>query len=65
MWGTQRINHDSDAVEEVTKGEMLPFRYLIANASARFSDSEKAEFINGLKATFGEGEAGHKMHDEN
>lgn len=65
MWGVQRKNEGNDAVKEVSEGEMPPWFYLIPNSSARLSESEKAEFITGLRATFGEGDEEHQGKDGN
>jgi len=64
MWGTQKKNEGDDAAKEVKEGEMPPWFYLIPNPSARLSESEKTEFIVGLRATFGEGEDGHEEDDD-
>ena len=65
MWGVQRKNEGDDAVKEVSEGEMPPWLYLIPNPSARLSESEKTEFITGLRATFGEGDEEHQGKDGN
>ena len=54
MWGEQKKNEGDEAVKEVTEGEMPPWFYIIPNPSARLSEKEKAVFIQGLRATFGE-----------
>ncbi len=56
-WGTGRENEGDEAAELVQKGEMpLPI-YLPLHPQARLSPQEKQEFIQGLKATFGNGES--------
>ena len=59
MWGSQKKNEGDEAAKEVKEGEMPPWFYLIPNQTARLSENEKAEFIIGLRATFGEGKDGH------
>ena len=59
MWGSQKKNEGGEAAKEVKEGEMPPWFYLIPNQTARLSENEKAEFIIGLLATFGEGKDGH------
>lgn len=56
MWGTQQRNKGSDAAEELREGEMPPWVYLLGHPEAKLNDSEKAELVNGLIATFGGGE---------
>ncbi len=52
MWGKQQRNKGSDAAEELREGEMPPRIYLLGHKEAKLSDSEKAELIQGLTATF-------------
>ncbi len=52
-WGHQKKNKGYDAYEEVQEDDMPPFFYLPAHPEARLSKSEKAQFLTGLKATFG------------
>jgi mono/diheme cytochrome c family protein len=54
MWGVQKKNEGNEAKEEVEKGEMPPWFYVIAHPEAKFSETEIKEFMNGLVATFGE-----------
>lgn len=54
-WG--RGGEGDDSAETVSEGEMPPFVYLITHPDARFSEADKAAFIQGLSATFG-GEGG-------
>ena len=53
MWGVQKKNKGNEAAEEVKKGDMPLWFYLIPHPEARLSDNEKFELINGLVATFG------------
>ncbi len=66
MWGKQKKNEGDEAVKEVTEGKMPPWFYVIPNPSARLSEKEKAEFIQGLRATFGEKKEknGHEKDDK-
>jgi len=64
MWGVQKKNEGDDAVKEVSEGEMPPWFYVIPNPSARLSENEKAEFIIGLRATFGEEKDSHEDDDD-
>ena len=43
-----------EAARMVEEGEMPPFQYLPMHPTARLSAAEKAQFIQGLSATFGE-----------
>lgn len=54
MWGAQEKNLGHEAAKEVKDGEMPPWFYLIGHPEARLSDPEKAAFVAGLTATFGE-----------
>lgn len=56
MWGEQQRNMGSDAAAELREGEMPPWVYLLGHPEAKLNDSEKAELVNGLIATFGTGE---------
>lgn len=50
-----------DAAEEFGEGEMPPWIYLPTHPRARFSDTERAELVAGLQATFGgESEGNHR-----
>ncbi len=60
--GRQKVNvsewgvGETDAGESAAKvkdGEMPPWFYVIPHPSAKMSDKEKQDFINGLTATFG------------
>ena len=62
MWGIQKKNEGEDAAEEVEEGEMPIFGYDITHPEARLSENEKTLLIQGLKATFGEGDDDHD-HD--
>jgi len=53
MWNAQGVNKGYDAAGELREGEMPPWFYLIGHPEARMSSSEKAQFIQGLTATFG------------
>jgi hypothetical protein len=53
MWGVQKKNEGTKAAEEVKKGDMPLWFYLIPHPEARLSDNEKNELIHGLVATFG------------
>jgi len=55
MWGEQQRNMGSDAAAELREGEMPPWVYLLGHPEAKLNDSEKAELVNGLIATFGTG----------
>jgi len=57
MWNAQPVNKGHDAAEELREGEMPPWFYVIGHPEAKLSDSEKAQFVQGLSATFG-GEKG-------
>jgi hypothetical protein len=46
----------SQMAEMLSSGKMPPFQYQLAHPEARLSDADKADFIEGLIATFG-GEA--------
>jgi hypothetical protein len=39
---------------KVSSGQMPPFQYLLAHPEARLSEADKAAFIEGLIATFGD-----------
>ncbi len=52
-WGVRRENEGKYAAEQVQKGEMPPLFYLPMHPEAHLSPQEKAEFIQGLVATFG------------
>jgi mono/diheme cytochrome c family protein len=53
MWGVQKTNKGHDAAEEVGSGEMPPWVYVLGHPEAKLSESERAEFVQGLTATFG------------
>jgi hypothetical protein len=56
MWGFQKRNEGDEASEELEKGEMPPWFYLIPHPEANLSQEEKKKLIKGLIATFaGEG----------
>ena len=57
-WGVGE-NEGDEAAENVRKGKMPLRSYLLAHPEARLSDSERAPFIDGLVATFGD-EGEHK-----
>ncbi len=52
-WGQQRKNKGNESAESVREGEMPPLIYLIPHPEARLSDTEEAELVRGLLATFG------------
>ena len=52
IWGVQKTNKGNEAAEEVKRGEMPLWFYLIPHPEARLSANEKSELINGLVATF-------------
>ena len=54
MWGVQKKNDGDESSEEFREGEMAPWFYLMVHPEAKFSKTEKAQFIKGLVATFGE-----------
>ncbi|KAF0093719.1 MAG: hypothetical protein E1N59_2549 [Puniceicoccaceae bacterium 5H] len=45
--------HADDAAEEVEEGEMPIWPYDWAHAGARLSEEERAQLVQGLRATFG------------
>ena len=53
MWNVQKKNKGYDATEEVGAGEMPPLQYVIGHPEAKLTESERAEFVQGLTATFG------------
>jgi hypothetical protein len=58
-WGrTVGDNEGDKAAGEVREGKMPPFFYLPAHPEAKLSEAEKAEFVKGLAATFGEDKPG-------
>jgi len=51
--GGAKVGEDATAAAyEIRKGEMPPFRYVIAHREAKLSTSEKKQLIEGLQATF-------------
>jgi mono/diheme cytochrome c family protein len=56
-WGTGKQEAD-EAAEKVREGEMPLKIYLPTHPEARLGDSEKADLIAGLVATFGDEEEG-------
>ena len=52
IWGVLKTNKGNEAAEEVKRGEMPLWFYLIPHPEARLSANEKSELINGLVATF-------------
>lgn len=55
-WGRDG-NHGDEAAERVRDGEMPPWFYLPLHPEAQLTDLEREEFVTGLTATFGEGDA--------
>jgi hypothetical protein len=56
----------AEAAETVIKGEMPPSYYVVMHPEALLSAAERQELIDGLLATFGQGDAGeHRDTDEN
>ena len=53
-WGSGEQETD-DLVESVLDGEMPPFYYGWDHSSARLSEAETPQLIEGLRATFGSG----------
>jgi hypothetical protein len=53
-WGRGEEEAD-ELVESVLDGEMPPFYYGWAHSSARLSEAETQQLIQGLRATFGSG----------
>lgn len=52
--GGAKAGEDATAVaHEIKKGEMPPFRYVIAHPEAKLSADDKKQLIEGLQATFG------------
>lgn len=62
-WG-RRENHGDEAAKMIRDGEMPPWFYLPAHPEARLSAAEEAALIDGLLATFGEGEDHDGGHDD-
>jgi hypothetical protein len=52
----RQFSEGGEAAEKVAEGEMPPFNYLLMHPDARFSEADKAAFIEGLIATFGRGD---------
>ena len=61
-WGRAK-NEGDEAAGHVRDGEMPPWFYLPAHPEARLSESEQAELIEGLIATFGEESDHGEPHD--
>lgn len=53
MWGAQEKNEGEDAAHEYESGEMPPWIYTLPRPQTKLPQQEKAQFISGLKATFG------------
>ncbi len=53
MWNVQERNKGNDAAHEYEEGDMPPWIYTLPRPQTKLPQSEKEEFINGLKATFG------------
>jgi hypothetical protein len=51
-WGKQEINKGAFAADELKDGYMPPASYSAIHPEAALSDTEKLEFIKGLKSTF-------------
>jgi len=49
-----RAGQGHAAAGKVSSGQMPPFQYLLAHPEARLSEADKAAFIDGLVATFGD-----------
>jgi hypothetical protein len=62
-WGRKK-NRGNEAAEEVEKGAMPLKSYLLLHPKARLSETEKQEFIKGLKATFGGEEEKNEEYEE-
>lgn len=60
MWGKQKKNEGDDAAEEFREGEMAPWFYIMVHPEAKFSETQRAQLLKGLVATFGEEEKDHK-----
>jgi hypothetical protein len=60
-WGRPE-NEGDEAAELVEKGEMPLWYYRPAHPEARLSKTDKAEFLRGLAATFGQSD-GHGAHE--
>jgi hypothetical protein len=52
----RRQKEARESAKTVRKGEMPPWFYLIPRPPARLSDTERADLIRGLEATFGRGD---------
>lgn len=67
-WGRPGKNEGDEAAKELLEGEMPLRSYVLAHPAARLSESERAAFVAGLRATFGEGkgedEGGERASDE-
>lgn len=58
------FDHGAEAAEMVEKGAMPLDIYQWMHPEARFTEKEKQNLIQGLKATFGRSEEnGHEDHD--
>jgi len=72
VWGVQKKNEGEEAAEEMMKGDMPPWFYVMPHPEAKLSEQETSDLINGLKATFaekesgehGKAESGHEEEDE-
>jgi len=52
MWGVQERNQGVDAAHEYESGEMPPWIYTLPRPENKLNQTDKEEFIKGLKATF-------------
>lgn len=57
-----RKQHGDEAAELVREREMPPWFYRLAHPEARLSAEERADFVVGLVATFGDERAGKARH---
>ncbi len=63
-WGRDE-NHGDEAAQLVREAEMPPWFYLPAHPEAHLTEEERAEFVDGLIATFGEKhDDAHDPHHE-
>jgi hypothetical protein len=46
------MNRGPDATDEVSRGNMPPWYFVLGHPEAKLSDSQRATLAQGLKATF-------------
>ncbi len=57
--------HSDEAAEQVEKGNMPMWQYVLMHPKAKLTDKEKTELIAGLKATFGTEKENKKSKEKN